>query len=625
MDDNNVSNDKEVTKNFFQRKKKDNKVSATNKEESQIIEDNDNDISDLFQIDSSSYDPDYQADYQEYLSTFDLKPPIFEGPPLSFEDWKTINYSLDMMHHSNLARLGFIPPIPSGLVDKAGRAAVGYVADKTGAYLADKFSEVTENLDKGDIGAAADAFKSVLSDAAPAVTVIKSTGTDTSDGGSIKIPGGGSGFRAGHNTSSLNLNPKPMEISLDTGIDNTAYGQYFVDGSADFAPLHIAHVSISPNSIDSNSKLSGFISNVVSILFQNAAQAGISFNVSAATIFSITNIVLYLETISRALQVYYFYTSLIAYEDTGNGRNEGMLKLRSMISADDVDLLYQMGRLLRQYPIPPNLRQLIFYLSQTYSQSSVPGSPLIKIMPIKFATSVDVNSKFTGFDSTNISLSFAAMQDANFRTIGSMLARIATGWIEDTLVVPCGNVVHDPQFTTFFVNLPNASSDVSGVARKSPSAATVDTNIVFGTHANKYDGALYALTNIYNSTSNVWTSNLLDVSIRSGYNTTRFTNRVSYIAGLSGNGFYPSNVDNNASYSRMETYVTLNAAAIPYVNSGAESAKGVNINSVSEVSYKLFEWLLNLDSLKIQTNRPSSSGGGRRPKRNSSDKDKDKE
>lgn len=593
---------KEVSRNFFQKRKKEQiKTEAIKEFES---DDNSLDLSEYFSVDTAPYEPDYQADYQEYLDTFEVVPPIFEGPPLSFEDWKVINYSYELSHPVNLARLGFIPP---GIAAGAGNAITGYASAVASNYVASKFSEVTANLEAGDMPAAANAFKSIMSDAAPAIKVVKGSGTDTSESGKPpKLPTDSGTFRYGHNTSSLNLNPKPIEISLDTGIDNTAYGQYFIDSSADFAPLHLTQARVSPNALNSNSKLSGFFNNVISIIFQNAAQANISFNVNAASTFSVEYLVLYLETISNALQIYYFYSSLITYEDTGIGRNEGMLKLRSMISNDDVDLLYQMGRLLRQYPIPPNLRELLFYLNQTYSQSSVPGSPLIKMMPIKFATTIDVNNKFSAFDSTNISLSFAAMQNTNFRTVGSMLARIAESWIDPVLTVPSGNVVHDPQFTTFFCNMPNASHDTTGAPRKTPSASGPDNNITFGTHVNKYDGALYALTNIYDTSTGAWTSNILDTSLRSGYATTRLANRISFFSGLSGTGFYPITMDANITYTRNETYTYISAAPVPFVTSGAQSAKGVNINSISETSYKLYEWLLNLDSLKTSSNRKDS-------------------
>lgn len=550
--------------------------------------------------------PDYETERRDYASYLELanapwKP--FGDNILTFEEFIEVNYSDTIIYDADSKDhpLKFLPAVTTN---------AGYAFD----MLTDSFSRMNPEQKV----AAAKAVRTVWSRAMN--TAQRMSQGDkfmdiVSDGGS-----GGGGSSDGLPTSTfsshnLNINLKPTEVKLNTGIYPNCYSVYYQYADSTHAPLHLTQVKLDINSLNPTTSPSLYLfwNNVLSFILQTSAQRSVSFNIANDTSISTSSLTAYFNNLLNALQVYYFYASVISFTDNYKNKNQGMYSLRSMISSSDLDLLYQLKRLLQSMPIPPNMNHLVFWMNQTYRESSLPGAALIKIMPFPFDTSTNtVNNNFTQYSVSYLTNSVInSITTSSIRATASMLARVSPSWIMEDLLAPSDNALHDPGYVTLWTNLPNTSSSTSGVMNYAPYAADSTQSITYNAHTNEFDGAIFGLTNIYNNGTAQFESNMLVTTIRSAYGTSgsRSTNRISYTA----NGFVPAVMSDDLAISRNETYL-LPASATSGINFqrfGTEPVLNVNVSSVRETAFKLFEWMLSLPSIG-NGNRYGGVDGSRR-------------
>jgi len=372
-----------------------------------------------------------------------------------------------------------------------------------------------------------------------------------------------------------------------------------------------------------------FFDNVLSLAYQTLAQAAVSFNISAYQNLSTNRLYEYLDTLMYALSVYYFYASIITYASNPNNRNQGMLSLRKGMTANDLDSLYQLKRLLEGMPLPPNLNNLIFYLNQTFLGSSLPGAAIIKFMPFGFVTNT-TDTRLQQLVTGQVDASIALLTTSTFRLTESLIARICKDWLALKLLAPSDVPVHDTEFVTIFANAPYVYSSTTS-NYKTPTVVNSYDNITYNSFDDKMDGAVYGLTNIYSSLNSRWMPGLIDVETCSSTYTVSASavtsNRFSYAydknTGLT--GFYQADIIAYNNFSRPETY-TGPGQGSPYQRFGTEAVLNVNIDSIRETAYKLLEWLISLDSIKSsmrsdnnsssRSNKPRSRGrrGGNKSK-----------
>lgn len=557
-------------------------------------------------------EPDYEADYQAYLAFFNSGYHPFPGEPLTLEEFIEVNYT-DPETKSN--ELGFTPGLPGKIIQVGRAAAVSYATDRasrlisaaTSGNASDVMSELQDILDTGG----------------NVINVIKGT-AGSNDGSSVPpgiVASGGNMKYASHHQ--LNLEPKPVEVSLNTGIETNFFSPYDLDTVTYFSPMHLSHAKLKFSKLAVNSKMSNYFAYVITFWFQIAAQRNVAFNVNAATNFTTANLLLYLDAITDALQIYYFYTSIITYCSNINNGNAAMRSLRAMMLADDMDYLVMIRDRLARMPIPPNLKTFLFWMNQTYQESSMPGSPIIKTMPMPFATTSDVNYAFTALNSNYVTGVFTALGSDTVNNIANLLAKIVPEWTKQPLDAPSSVALHDPQFTTLFANLPNNTSSTTGTGVRTPQTTSPDGNLVYASYTNGLDGAIAGMFTAYDTSTAAWTPSLVDMTLSSGYNTTRYCQRISYLNGASGKAFYPANTDTSCPMYRGETYY-INSAANCFVPFGAEQAYGVNITAVSETGYELLKFLLSLNSLESATGGRSTPSARSNPGKSYGNKNKGK-
>lgn len=440
----------------------------------------------------------------------------------------------------------------------------------------------------------------------------------------------------------LNLNARPIEVSLNTGIIPNTYGQHYLDADKNHSPFHMTGFRLAMPTVTSD-RFYTFFDNVLSLAYQTISQAAVAFNISAYQNLSTNRLYEYLNSLMYALQVYYFYASILTYSSNPQNRNQGMLNLRKAMTADDLDDLYQLKRMLEGIPIPPNLNNLVFYLMQTYQESSLPGSAIIKFQPFPFTDAPSYI--FSQLQTGQVTAAISLLTTSTFRLTESLIARVCKEWLLGTLLAPSDVPLHDSEFTTIWANAPCVYiGDPNNPNPRTPFIATENDTIIYNAFSNDMDGAVYGLTTLWNTSTNGYLPGLVDPYVASSKYVanaiTQYTNRVSYYTdrttGIS--GFYPVGlVQPYQVFSRCETYKILNSVLDAYQFAFSEAALNVSVASVRQTAYKLLEWLLSLDTIK--SNRMSSSNSsprnkstmkrrgkrGSKPKFKSSDKDEMKE
>lgn len=530
---------------------------------------------------------DILEDYNAYLALANLPSKPFGDNILSLEEFININY---VTFHAD-KEISFVPP---GLLRKNNLTTVVSGISTVRDFLS------TASAVRQDVNDIVEELRSATSSipgSSKFIDVMTTPGDDGSRGGG-NGGFGGSGDYSHFDASKLSYGMKSIEVRLNTGIKPNCYGVYYNDALTNSSPLHLTMTKITFLSMTPGSPLDTYYSVVLTTIFQNLAQAAVAFNINANTAFSDTNLRNYFDALSIALSYYYYYGGIISYCNNPNNRNEGMIKLRNMMSANDLNDLSQLQMVLMGTPIPPNLNHLIFWMHQTYRDSTLPGAALLKISPFPFAATTDAANKFNALPAGYINNALLNLISGQNRTTGSLMARCCPGWTSEQLLAPADMPLHDPGFCTLWANLPNVSVYTTGSAVKTPTVTSLDSSIFYNSYTNELDGAISGLVSIYDSTNNYWLPTLLDCGLINVYATTKYSNRVSYLKGTDGeNTFYPITAYAGPSLHRGETFYLTGTSVSGYQKFGTETVLNMNVNSVKETAQKVIQWLLSLDSI----------------------------
>lgn len=388
----------------------------------------------------------------------------------------------------------------------------------------------------------------------------------------------------------LSKAPSPKPVKLYSGIQpNTYANDYMVSVDQICAPMHVTAVqfAIPTNAL---ATLSGYFSKVVAFDVQTRAQSNVGFDIGASTQFQASYILTAFNAVISALQLYYWYSSIIAYESDARNKNEAMLYLRQNITSDVYSLVLQLGRRLEDTPCPPRILEWIRYASANYYSGDNQGSTLIKIAP-------DISQLYSPTSTTALSAAIAALGDVNTNTVFTLLRRAVPQWrigkLFDVPVMPC----YDENFKTIFTNLPFYIQRTS-VNYPFPSAASLSTNIVYNSFTNKLDGVAYAMAGVYDATNSVFPGlvSARTTGLTGIYNGTRNT---WGITGGTNNGWHPSDGDVFLSMSRQDTYQTSNLGTNVYSPHlfGAERCLNVSVNTIIQTTQNVLDFLIDIDSI----------------------------
>jgi hypothetical protein len=441
--------------------------------------------------------------------------------------------------------------------------------------------------------------------------VVEKVVSNISKGSSGGSSGGGRSSGGGGRPTTYGLSnaPDPLIVDLSTGIKPQAYTNDFMEAIENkCSPLHMTGAMFKFPDY-AGARLRDYFIRIISSDMQTKAQANVSFNLNISDRFTSENILSAMNTLTLAIQYYLYNQSIITYASDPRNKNEGMLYLRERVTPEILEAQYLLGRLLADLPIPPNLLELLRYLSANFFSGINQGSAIIKIYPQVFSTespdSIVIGSELltnvTNALSTNIN-----------KELFSLMRRAIPQWIPGWLKDVPTTCVYDQDFLTIFANLPFVVTDAIDGFNQHPRVVTESEEIPYNSFTNELDGTAFALTSCYltTDTNNYPRPGLMQPVPASG--TATGNTRLSFYE-VGGNArFYVSKDYPFLTRSRMDTYQISDAkdAIITPHLYGCDRVLGVSVNSLRVTSQETIDYLMSLSSIVKTT-----SNSIRRPRK----------
>lgn len=410
-------------------------------------------------------------------------------------------------------------------------------------------------------------------------------------------------FSGGNTSYALSKSPNPATVSLNSGIKPNAYVSDYLDASEDkCSPLHMTGAYLEFPTF-SGSRLLEYFESIVAFDLQTKAQANVGFNLNISSSFSVSNILSAMNALMYALQIYYYYSSILTYHSDPANKNEGMIKLRNGMSSDFMEALTLLGRRLADTPTPPRMLELVRYLFSNYYSGPNQGSAMIKIVPHTITTSVPSSMIGVGYITSALdSLSLGTNNE-----VYSLLRRAVPQWrpsvLKDVPVTP----IYDANFLTIFSNLPFEINPTINTFSTYPQVSTSDTELSYNSFTNNLDGVAFALTSAYIGADTKEYPGLMVPVDASGSNTGN--TRASYYIDIASNSktFVASDKFDFLVRSRQDSY-KVNEARTALVTPhlyGCDKLRGVTINTITETCLSVIEWIMSLET--IRTGMPTST------------------
>jgi len=385
----------------------------------------------------------------------------------------------------------------------------------------------------------------------------------------------------------LSKAPDPDVTSLDSGIKPDAWVSDVLDAEEGVcSPLHINCVKLKIPDTAGN-KMLDYFNRIIAFQIQTKAQANITFKLDINTDFSQVNILNALNAALKAHQVYFWYRSIITYHSDPINKNEGMIALRTGITADVLEKLALLGRRLADTPFPPRLYELVRYLSANYYSGPNQGSAMIKLCPCG-GTNAALLHSIAYIDSAISDMN----QPAN-NQVYTLLRRAVPHWKPGVLKDVPTTVAYDEQFLTIFANCPLRTSNTVLTNRNIPIVTSDSTPIAYNSFTNVLDGVAFALT-AGSIGLDDWQPSLLIPDRLTTLDTRRSWYRISGVSQFVNSESIPM-----LGRSRPDTYQWSDSGAsvYPVHLSGADKVQGVNVSSIRETTNKALDYLMSLDMI----------------------------
>lgn len=402
----------------------------------------------------------------------------------------------------------------------------------------------------------------------------------------IMLPKNSNEITVANGSYGLSKAPNPKPVNLNSGIVPTCYANDYmspVEGSC--SPMHITSSTLGLPFTTTNI-LGDYLIKTLAFDIQTRAQANVNFSLDVTTAFSATQIISSMNDTVRALQVYYYYSSILSYESDSRNKNSAMIDLRSKITSQMISDLVSLGRRLEDTPCPPRIVQWVRYMSMNYLSGNSQGSPLLKIAPtwdFSINTTI-ISSVLTTLNSATNSATFVLMRRA--------IPQWRIGKLFDVPVIP----VYDTNFLTIFANLQAVTFNNAATAVGCPGTVLADDIIMYNSFNNRLDGAAYAMLSA--NVGSIATPGLC-VANNTGVQSSR---RSFYVVAGTTN-WYPSGIYQFLSNSRPETFKLVNPTdtlPVKFHLSGAEMCQGVSVTTVLQSARNFVDFLFDIN--KIPTN-----------------------
>lgn len=406
-----------------------------------------------------------------------------------------------------------------------------------------------------------------------------------------QIPGGSTGSPNIVNSSyGLSKAPDPRPVILNTGImPNTYTNDYMTAVQGLCSPMHVSCVKLQIPNATSNA-LSTYFLQTICFDIQTAAQSNVGFDLQISTNLQAQQILTAMNAAIAALQIYYWYTSILAYESEPRNKNQGMITLRQNITAQQISDLNQLGRRLEDTPIPPRIVNWVKYMSSNYYNGESPGSPIIKIC---FDPSA-LNAPNTSYCVSALNSLNTAANTTVFALLRRSIPKWRAGKLYDVTVQPN----FDKNFKTIFANLPSGYFNATPTYVPSPVVANASTNISYCTYSNRLDGLAYAMGGVYNNTNSAFEPGLT-VPVTNGFAASA-DSRFSWTDNGSGPNWGVVTSSDYLSLSRDESYAVLASGIKTPHLVGTEKCQNVSSTTLSQTAQNLLDFLFDVNSIPVK-------------------------
>jgi len=386
----------------------------------------------------------------------------------------------------------------------------------------------------------------------------------------------------------LSKAPNPKPVYLNSGIVPNTYSNDYMAPKVDMcSPMHMSMVSLQIPT-DSLQSLYGYFLNTVAFDIQTRAQANVGFSLDITSTLTSANLLTAMNAGIKALQVYYYYASILSYESDPRNKNTAMIKLRSLCSPQLISDLTQLGRRLEDTPMPPRVVQWIRYMNMNFLSGDTQGSPILKLgLGSSYVLS-------TNDSSTYPAQALATLTASN--TIFALIRRAIPQWRIGTLYDVPITPVYDKNFLTIFANAPWNYKNTTPTYFYGPSVSTDTQTINYNSYNNKLDGAAYAMCSAYKGS--LWYPGIMQAVLTDPY-----SNRMSFYNNGSTDTWLNSSDYTFLSRSRQESYAIrdVNTGA-PYTLhlSGADMCQGVSISSMTQTGQNFLDFIFNVGRIPVK-------------------------
>lgn len=292
--------------------------------------------------------------------------------------------------------------------------------------------------------------------------------------------------------------PRPVS-SYNSGIKSGLYSnslQNTVDiSNITFSPLYTINTILNVSG-QGDSWAREVVNNVVYPTYYNTLQAAISYSIS----FDRTEFINYVTTVSKALQLYYTYDSVIQYTANPNTQNIALEYLNEEISVDMKNALNLLRERLRACVIPPNIKETIRWMFQLYTASPQPGTPIYRFqyggLWLNGQSTSGGSGTWEGSGLEAIKDMVQDLLDLTTSNTGAIMTQVFRTWVIEE-ITPSNNIpVYDPQWLTLYSNF-NYRYGYDGTTLEWVNTQYEDTQLFhYQAFDNYVDGAVAAMSNI---------------------------------------------------------------------------------------------------------------------------------
>lgn len=408
--------------------------------------------------------------------------------------------------------------------------------------------------------------------------------------------------------------PNPAETSLNTGIRLTVLEKNYMKAQENVcSSMHTTHALFQfPSS--STDIVYDWYSKISTRDYQTRAQENVNWGIDINVQFSASNIILAMNALFKALQIYFFYRSIDTYCQSGNNNSDAIYSIQSEFDFNTRYKIQQIARLLSRIAIPPKMLEFCRYINSNYLSGETPNSPIIKIVPFPLTTNATMTSN------GNLDTVITDLDNITYKNVWAVLSRVNKSWIAgtpDKIYDPPIETVYDRDFLTIFNNLPSANGISTSTV--SPTSATSTTNFTYLSWTNNLDGIALALTDAWDF-ANSKTYNGFVIVLSTGTGGAR-ASRFSYYEVSGVRQWYSSRVYPFLQYSRLDTYISDGATATVAHRFGSDMVINVSPLMISTTVVNAIDYLLSTSSMdpNVQRdNRPSPVRGRRGSNRSKS-------